>query len=93
MPIASPPFGVIPKFDPIPKHFSNKSEIQKSLKCPIGGGGASLFWKSSKIYTFLNDFVVILAVFSLWVNPYSVPEEPHPTTPDHNTLGQAGITS
>ena len=26
------------------QHFSNKSEIQKSLKYPIGGGGVKPFW-------------------------------------------------
>ena len=34
------------------QHFSNKSEIQKSLKYPIGGG-ASLFGTLSQISPFL----------------------------------------
>ena len=36
------------------QHFSNKSEIQKSLKYPIGGGGSSLFGKKSTIFLFFN---------------------------------------
>ena len=37
------------------QHFSNKSEIQKSLKYPIwGGGGSSLFGKKSAIFPFFN---------------------------------------
>ena len=36
------------------QNFSNKSEIQKSLKYPIEGGGSSLFWKMSKMFPFFN---------------------------------------
>ena len=34
--------------------FSNKSQIQKSLKYPIGGGGTSLFGTLSQIFLFFN---------------------------------------
>ena len=50
--------------------FSNKSEIQKSLKYPIGGGGASLLWKKTKIFPF----------FDYETSPYEIRECPmrHP---------------
>ena len=35
------------------QHFSNKSEIQKGLKYPIGGGGQAYLGKSPKFSRFL----------------------------------------
>ena len=35
------------------QHFSDKSEIQKSLKYPMGGGGQAHFGKTPKFSRFL----------------------------------------
>ena len=48
-------------------HFSNRSEIQKSLKYPIGGGGANLFGIWSQIFPIFDydaspNYITVITV-------------------------------
>ena len=50
------------------QHFSNKSEIQKSLKHPIRGGGQAYFGKFPKFSHFFNYETCPKGLRGFWIS-------------------------